>query len=62
MDFFHWLSQISQSTAPPGQPFAPQWQYVALALLIPALLGVILAVIWKALEKALGVKIGGGSI
>jgi hypothetical protein len=62
MDFLHWLSQISQSAAPPGQPFAPQWQYVALALLIPALLGVILAGILKALEKALGVRLGGGSI
>jgi len=62
MDFFHWLSQISQSTAPPGQPFSPQWQYVALALLIPALLGVMLAGILKALEKALGIRLGGGSI
>lgn len=62
MDFFHWLSQISQSTVPPGQPFVPQWQYVALALLLPALLGAILAGILKALEKAFGVKLGGGSI
>jgi len=43
MDFFHWLSQVSQSAAPPGQPFSAQWQYVALALLIPVLLGGILA-------------------
>jgi hypothetical protein len=62
MDIFHWLSQISQSTAPPGQPFAPQWQYVVLALLTPALLGAILAGILKALEKAFGVRLGGGSI
>jgi hypothetical protein len=62
MDFLHWLSQISQSAAPPGQPFTPHWQYVALALLIPAVLGGILAVILKALEKAFGVKLGGGSI
>ena len=62
MEFFQWLSQISHSSAPPGQPFAPQWQYVALALVLPALLGVILAGILKALEKAFGVKLGGGSI
>jgi hypothetical protein len=62
MDFFHWLSQISQSTAPPGQPFSPQWQYVALALAIPAVLGAILAAILKALEKAFGVRLGGGSV
>ena len=62
MDFLHWLSQISHSTAPPGQPFVPQWQYVALALAIPALLGVMLAGILKALEKALGIRLGGGSI
>jgi len=62
MDFFNWLSQISQSSALPGEPFAPQWEYVAMALLIPALLGGILAMILKALEKTLGIKLGGGSI
>lgn len=62
MDFFHWLSQVSQSAAPPGQPFSAQCQYVALALLIPVLLGGILAGILKALEKALGIRLGGGSV
>ncbi len=62
MDFFHWLTQISQSAAPSGQPFSPQWWYVAMALLIPALIGGVLAGILKALEKAFGIKLGGGGV
>ena len=62
MDFFPWLTQISQSTAPPGQPFSPQWLYVAMALVIPALIGAVWAVILKVVEKAFGIKLGGGSV
>ena len=62
MDFFPWLTQISQSTAPPGQPFSPQWLYVAMALMIPALIGAVLAGILKVVEKTFGIKLGGGSV
>ncbi|MEJ2069139.1 MAG: hypothetical protein P8X65_08885 [Syntrophobacterales bacterium] len=62
MDFFSWITQISQSTAPPGQPFSPQWLYVAMALVIPALIGAVWAGILKAVEKAFGIKLGGGSV
>jgi len=33
-----------------------------MALVIPALIGVILAGIFKAVEKAFGIKLGGGSV
>jgi hypothetical protein len=62
MDFLHWLISISQSSAPPGQPFSPQWLYVAMALVIPALLGGLLAGILKIIETAFGIKLGGGSV
>lgn len=62
MRLFAWLAEISQSAAPPGQVFAPQWLYVVLALVIPALLGLILALIMKAIEWAFGMKLGGGSV
>ena len=62
MDFSHWVTQISQSTAPLGQPFSPQWQYVAMALVIPALIGAVWAVILNVVEKAFGIKLGGGSV
>ncbi len=62
MDFFTWLARISQSSAPPGQAFTPQGWYVALTLVIPLLMGVILAGILRVLEKLLGVRLGGGSV
>ena len=62
MDFFAWLTQISQSTAPPGQPFSSQWWYVAMALVMPVLMGVVLAGILKILEKTFGIRLGGGSV
>ncbi|MDD3579499.1 MAG: hypothetical protein PHW74_00600 [Desulfobacca sp.] len=62
MRFLAWLAEISQSAAPPGQPFAPQWLYVALALVIPALVGVGLAFFMNAIERASGMKFGGGSV
>ena len=62
MYFFSWLTNISQSSAPPGQPFSPQWLYVAMALVIPALIGAGLAGILKAIEKTFGVRLGGGSV
>jgi hypothetical protein len=62
MHFFSWLTNISQSAAPPGQPFSPQWLYVAMALVIPVLIGAGLAGILKALEKTFGIRLGGGSV
>jgi hypothetical protein len=62
MDFFAWLTQISQSAAPPGQPFSPQWLYVIMSLVIPAVVGVVLALILKIIEKFSGVRLGGGSV
>jgi len=62
MTFFSWLSNISQSAAPPGQSFAPQWLYVAMTLVIPTLIGAVLSIIFKALEKTFGIRLGGGSI
>ena len=60
MEFFSWLAKISQSAAPPGQPWAASWLYVAMALVIPALGGAVLAGILRLVEKAGGVKLGGG--
>jgi hypothetical protein len=62
MDFFAWLTQISQSAAPPGQPFSPQWLYVIMALVIPAVVGAVLALILKIIEKTFGIRLGGGSV
>ena len=62
MEFFSWLTRISQSSAQPGQPFSAQWLYVAMALVIPALIGAVLAGILKTIEKTFGIKLGGGSV
>ena len=60
MTFWQWLAAISQSTAPAGQPFAPHWSYVALAVVLPVAFGLILALSLKGIEKIFGVKLGGG--
>jgi hypothetical protein len=62
MEFFSWLEKISQSTAPPGQPFSAQWLYVAMALVIPAVVGAVLAGILRVIEKTFGIRLGGGSV
>ena len=62
MNLFSWLTNISQSAAPPGQPFSPHWLYVAMALVIPVLVGAVLAGILKAIERAFGIRLGGGSV
>ena len=62
MDFFAWLTQISQSASPSGQPFSAQWLYVIMALVIPAVIGTVLAVILKIIEKTSGVRLGGGNV
>jgi hypothetical protein len=62
MEFFSWLAKISQSVAPPGQAFSAQWLYVAMALVIPAAIGVVLAGILRVLERAFGIRLGGGSV
>jgi hypothetical protein len=60
MTFWQWLAAISQSTAPAGQPFAPHWSYVALAVGLPVAFGLILALGLKAIEKIFNLKLGGG--
>ena len=62
MSLLTWLTNISHSAAPPGQSFAPQWLYVAMALVIPALIGAGLVGILRALEKTFGIRLGGGSV
>jgi hypothetical protein len=62
MTFWHWLTAISQSTAPAGEPFAPHWPYVALALVLPVAIGLILALILTAIENIFGIKLGGGEV
>ncbi len=62
MTFWQWLTAISQSTAPAGEPFAPHWAYVAMALALPAALGLILALILKGIESIFGIKLGGGDV
>jgi hypothetical protein len=60
MTFWQWLAAICQSTAPAGEPFAPHWTYVALAVLLPVAFGLIVALSLKGIEKIFGVKLGGG--
>ncbi len=62
MTFWHWLTAISQSTTAAGQPFAPHWPYVVLAVVAPAALGLVLSLILKALENIFGIKLGGGDV
>lgn len=62
MNFFSWLTSISQSAAPLGQPFAAQWLYVAMALVLPVVVGAVLAGLLRALEKTFGIRLGGGSV
>jgi hypothetical protein len=62
MNILQWLTTISQSTNPPGQPFVSQWSYVAMALVIPVIIGVILAALLKVIEKVFSIRLGGGSI
>ncbi len=62
MTFWQWLTAISQSANPAGEPFAPHWPYVALALVLPVAIGVILALILTAIENIFGIKLGGGDV
>lgn len=62
MGLWQWLTAISASAAGPGQPFAAQWQYVAVALLAPALIGLLGAGAIILLEKIFGCRLSGGSI
>jgi hypothetical protein len=62
MTFWQWLAAICQSTAPAGEPFAPQWSYVALAVVMPVAFGLILALSLKVIEKIFDVKLGGGDL
>jgi hypothetical protein len=62
MTFWQWLTAISQSTTPAGEPFAPHWPYVALALVLPVAIGLILALILKGIENIFGIKLGGGDV
>ncbi|MGA7563000.1 MAG: hypothetical protein WBW55_07335 [Desulfobaccales bacterium] len=62
MAFWQWLTAISQSAAPAGEPFAPHWPYVALALVAPLIIGLILALMLKVIENIFGIKLGGGDI
>lgn len=62
MIFWQWLTVISQSTRPAGEPFAPHWAYLAMALVLPAALGFILALILKGIETIFDIKLGGGDV
>ncbi len=62
MTFWQWLTAISHSAAPAGKPFVPHWPYVALALAAPLVIGLIMALILKAIENIFGIKLGGGDI
>lgn len=62
MNFFSWLTDISQSAALPGLPFAPQWLYVAMSLVLPVVLGALLAGFLRVIEKTFGIRLGGGSV
>jgi len=58
----HWLAAISLPAGGPGQPFQASWQYVATALMAPALIGLAAALVIMLLEKAFGTRMGGGGI
>jgi len=60
MTLWQWLAAVSQSTAPAGEPFAPHWSYVALAVVLPVAFGLMLALGLKGIEKIFAVKFGGG--
>ncbi len=60
--FLHWLAVISIPAGGPGQSFQASWQYVVMALLAPAVIGLAAAVVIIMLEKALGIRMGGGGI
>jgi hypothetical protein len=62
MTFWQWLTAISQSAAPAGEPFAPHWPYVALAVAAPPAIGLILALILKGIENIFGIRLGGGDV
>jgi hypothetical protein len=60
MTFWQWLAAICQSTAPAGEPFAPHWSYVALAVVMPVAFGLMVALSLKGIEKIFDVKLDGG--
>jgi hypothetical protein len=62
MTVWQWLTAISQSAAPAGEPFGPHWAYVVLAVVIPLTIGLMLTLIMKGIEKIFGVKLGGGGL
>lgn len=62
MGFWQWLAALSQSTGGPGQPFTAQWQYVVIALVAPAIIGLTAAGIIILVEKIFGLRLSGGSI
>ncbi len=62
MGLFQWLNSISPSVAPAGQPFTPSWTYVALAVILPVVIGAAFAGLIRIIEKACGIRLGGGSV
>jgi hypothetical protein len=62
MGFWQWLAAISQSAGSSGQPFTAPWQYVATALVAPAIIGLAAAGIIVLVEKIFGIRLSGGSI
>ncbi|HAY22619.1 MAG TPA: hypothetical protein DCY27_10740 [Desulfobacterales bacterium] len=62
MHLGQWLAEISQSAAGPAQPFIPQWQYVASALVIPVVLGIALYGVIVLIEKICHIRLSGGGV
>ncbi len=57
-----WLTAIAAASAVPGQPFQASWQYIAAAVLLPALIGAVAALCLRAVEKLGGIRLGGGGV
>ncbi len=62
MAFWRWLNLIAAETVATGPGFRPSWRYVAVTLLLPMVIGLVLAGVLALVDRLCGSRLSGGSI
>lgn len=62
MVLWQWLQRVTAETVATAAGFQPSWRYVLTVLLLPTIIGLLLAGVLGLVEKIAGRRLNGGSL
>ncbi len=62
MGLWQWLQRVTAETVATAAGFQPSWRYMLAVLLLPAVIGLLLAGVLGLVERIAGRRLDGGSL